>query len=819
MKKLNVFILSLLVLTVSSVRAAFTPDAGVKYYVVQNLANSQYVIGGAEAQPMVVNAENLESQQFEFVPVAGKADTYYIKNSSNKYLNKVSTSGWNVAYQDAVDGTNSEWVISGTTFDNIRLKVNAITGADGYLSSDLIASGSALYCNKPSNHVNGVLKLVKVSDVFKNGIVDGGFENAKAPSAPMGLWVSDPVQTLGDGYANGASRSRVNSGTNAVSGSKFFYVTFRQSNKNGYNAISTKVGGLLKGATYEFSFKYKQDGADNHLADVFASATANAQVADAIGGAKYTTTLDAKTSAQTGTFSFIAPSESCYIVFRNQQGGVSTEFNLYIDELSIVKTAEPQPLILPSVAEVELNESQRTKTIKISGVNLTHDITLLAPAGMLVSPSTLSANADNANVTLYFTGYEAFSGNLTMTSGSLTESLPITVSYATLPLSKKALTTGATGVESALASAKNFTVATDIREVETVTLPSLPTAYTIEVKAKVNSSEGRGLDLEVRDADKTGFRTAVDDEKIYNISVSNLPALFPTDVVGTNYRVYRYAVAGDKVNVFIDDKYYTTIDLTSGMKPNNLIDNGGFELDNLAGWTNPFGWGVGISGTQAFEGTGSLALGAWHGQALVTQYTTPIEAGDYEFSFEYMKTTGSNYRWGLSLDNNTTYLAGPWLSLGSAAWTQQSQDFTATDAADLLLSFWEWNNGSAIAVDNVELIKKEDATITPYISFGKAFGKGEANIDVEYVNYDLSGAYAPDLNGTSIDETADGASTILYANGLLHIADADGVLKIYSLSGSLVFTQNISGTVAIPLNLEQGVYIAQLGNQTIKFVK
>ena len=171
--------------------------------------------------------------------------------------------------------------------------------------------------------------------------------------------------------------------------------------------------------------------------------------------------------------------------------------------------------------------------------------------------------------------------------------------------------------------------------------------------------------------------------------------------------------------------------------------------------SNPTGWGRYIASknpedeknnVQTLTGNSSLLLGGWHGSnVLVTQYSAPINSGSYVFGFNYIKIGGQNYRWGLSIDNNQTYLTGPYNNLNQGNWTKQSHEFSIDDNSTVTASFWEWNSsGITIYVDDIELLPIEENTITPYFSYGKTYAKGDSKIDIAYLNYDLTGAYAPE---------------------------------------------------------------------------
>jgi hypothetical protein len=121
MKKL--FISISLLLAVAYVSAAYVPTAGVKYSLFGTLTFLNVGAVGTGTQPSVLTPSSSPSQAFEFIPVSGKANTYYLKNNDGNYLNE--TGGWTTIFETAVNGLHSEWVIVGDVVDNIRLVSNS----------------------------------------------------------------------------------------------------------------------------------------------------------------------------------------------------------------------------------------------------------------------------------------------------------------------------------------------------------------------------------------------------------------------------------------------------------------------------------------------------------------------------------------------------------------------------------------------------------------------------------------------------------------------------------------------------------------------
>jgi hypothetical protein len=165
MKKL--YLLICLLVAAFTAQATFVPNSSLLYNIIQT--NSNLTLGVLGTQPVVQAANSRTSQAFQFVPVVGKTDTYYIQNQDGQYLNKKTTVDWDywdVIYETAINGANSEWTITGEA-SSFRL----MCGANSlYLASDAITNGSPLYCDKAVDNVRGtftVIEAVVVREVFE----------------------------------------------------------------------------------------------------------------------------------------------------------------------------------------------------------------------------------------------------------------------------------------------------------------------------------------------------------------------------------------------------------------------------------------------------------------------------------------------------------------------------------------------------------------------------------------------------------------------------------------------------------------------------
>ena len=164
MKKIYYLIACIILSTSVLIHGAnVVPEAGVYYNIIQTPSNM--VFGALGTQPVVQTATKGLDQAFEFVPVEGKADTYYIKSFFGKYLNKTANNNWNMIFLAAPDASNvlnAEWVItddaSGTNV--FRLKLNANSK---YVATDATTTNSYLYCDKAVDHVRGLFMISKAT--------------------------------------------------------------------------------------------------------------------------------------------------------------------------------------------------------------------------------------------------------------------------------------------------------------------------------------------------------------------------------------------------------------------------------------------------------------------------------------------------------------------------------------------------------------------------------------------------------------------------------------------------------------------------------
>lgn len=92
---------------------------------------------------------------------------------------------------------------------------------------------------------------------------------------------------------------------------------------------------------------------------------------------------------------------------------------------TFMQGAESESLLTASVEKIALDNNVSTAKFMVNAVNMQNDITITAPAGFTVTPTTLPAAAMNAEVLVTFTGTENVDGHITLTSGETVTEVPV----------------------------------------------------------------------------------------------------------------------------------------------------------------------------------------------------------------------------------------------------------------------------------------------------------------------------------------------------------------------------------------------------------
>ncbi len=112
--------------------------------------------------------------------------------------------------------------------------------------------------------------------------------------------------------------------------------------------------------------------------------------------------------------------------------GSISKFSIYNKSLSASEVkflyqqgAESTPILAASASVLSFDDLYKTETFTVTALNLSNPITITAPAGINVSPTTLAANANNATVSVTYDGTSVVDGNITLSSGSDVLNIPV----------------------------------------------------------------------------------------------------------------------------------------------------------------------------------------------------------------------------------------------------------------------------------------------------------------------------------------------------------------------------------------------------------
>lgn len=215
------------------------------------------------------------------------------------------------------------------------------------------------------------------------------------------------------------------------------------------------------------------------------------------------------------------------------------------------------------------------------------------------------------------------------------------------------------------------TIQTSERDVMSV-VPFNPLGdYTLEVKAKINHAEGRGLDVEARTRSGKGFRVSLDRTNLrWTSPLTEATVITPVD--HSVIQTYRFAVQNDKVHIFRDQEFIATRDATF---IHDILDNdqeslsaGTFGPNVIGNWAGPSGLGTAMPTAYGWTSTGATvpwnsANGTSGVRYLdITSATVPVHwlnSTAYTgrlLTLRWDGALGSNvYYYPVNLEANTTY--------------------------------------------------------------------------------------------------------------------------------------------------------------------
>lgn len=112
--------------------------------------------------------------------------------------------------------------------------------------------------------------------------------------------------------------------------------------------------------------------------------------------------------------------------------GMISKFSIYNKTLTAnevkflyQKGAEESEYIASTTTSLSFDEFFKVETLKINSLNLSNPITITAPAGVTVTPTSLAANVSSASVSIIFDGSTTVDGNIVFTSGNGVLNIPV----------------------------------------------------------------------------------------------------------------------------------------------------------------------------------------------------------------------------------------------------------------------------------------------------------------------------------------------------------------------------------------------------------
>ena len=323
---------------------------------------------------------------------------------------------------------------------------------------------------------------------------------------------------------------------------------------------------------------------------------------------------------------------------------------------------------------------------------------------------------------------------------------------------------------------------------------------------------------------------------------------------------------GDWFNVYFDD--FVLYEVASDADPviagkTNLIANGNFEDATLGndgqpytwalastnpdddanypvGWSNFWGSVVRLQDQQkrtdtglkwAHSGTKSLRfsyLDNWdHAQAFegVTDAYQPVAYKanmnlvkvlepnkTYTFVF-WLKTANYPDRGRLVIANDNYIIWEQEMTTKYVNWTRQEITFSTTAANHTLRMFTEFGGWFNFYLDDLFLFENDTyrpelaptGTSETFLQFGKSTGTSSADVSIQYVNVDVTGAFAPTGTRTKNIQTESNVRVFSKNSELVVEAMTPVVIYVYNTIGVLVDNAKVDNTRVF--NLPAGSYI------------
>lgn len=183
----------------------------------------------------------------------------------------------------------------------------------------------------------------------------------------------------------------------------------------------------------------------------------------------------------------------------------------------------------------------------------------------------------------------------------------------------------------------------------------------------------------------------------------------------------------------------------------------------------------------------------------------------YTFVF-WLKTSNYNDRGIVAIENGSRRIWEKQLSRTYNDWSRQSVTFTTTEMNHTLKIKTELTGWFNFYMDDLFLYEEE--TYVPYVGgdsylfFGKSTGTREADVEIEYITVDNTGAYAP--IGTAVENAVPVLNNLqVYAanKALVVTVSKPSVVSVYNTIGMLVANEKVENSKTFYLSA--GAYLVK----------
>lgn len=443
------------------------PVAGTAYYVYNIGANGFLVRGGDWGTHCSVAGAPKVNATTQFVtwtmasPSSGVYTFNYTPNgtASNTYM--FHAGGWDVWGDAAASSTERNFLIVQTDATNhiVTIQNDAFSGQNKYVGwstySQSTNQGTAdeVFTDKVSGSDNTKWKFVTqanydlynakvVLDTYMNyAKTKGGIDltsyiatynadvTADITTASASLLTALGRTDVSSSILNGGFESGLTSWTNTGS-----FVTNNWTTPVGFTRNGTLIekwtgntGNLGTGA-----FTQTISGLANGLYGVALNACAvQAGGSNPLHTGAFVLCGNKSTEVKSGgqfLVDNVLVTDGTLTIGYSLQGTVACNWTAFDDMKLYYYGAIVVPVLTPSVSSLRYDNIYTSSTFTVTGLNLSNAISISAPTGITVSPTSLAANPSAATVTVTYDGTTVVDGNITLTSGATVVNIPVKAS-------------------------------------------------------------------------------------------------------------------------------------------------------------------------------------------------------------------------------------------------------------------------------------------------------------------------------------------------------------------------------------------------------